>query len=142
MVYYLLYPSLFPCCSFSGFRMHGFSNLYFKTFFLSHSFIKVIIETLFFSSPTAWLVDFYAFDKIFQPQASQRSKASPKAWVIFLCFCTVSFTASRAWISGGIVPMNPCNKILNELYLGTINLPSLHILMTSCAIMASLKWER
>ena len=37
--------------------MHGFSNLYFKTFFLSHSFIKVMLKHCFFLlPPLGWLI--------------------------------------------------------------------------------------
>ena len=119
-------------CSLLFFRLHGFSILYFKILFPLHSFIEVI----FFFPPIAWLVHFFCIQKLFQPQASQRSKASPKAWVIFRCFCTVSFTASRAWISGGIVPMNPCNETFKESHLGIVNISFQHVSLQHCCVAA------
>ena len=104
-----------------------FGLFYFKTFFLSHSFIEVIFKHCCFSSITAQVCWFICIWKLVQPHASQRSKASPKAWVIFLCFCTVSFTASRAWISGGIVPMNPCTRFTYQWHHEPCHLSSLSL---------------
>ena len=121
-------PSFVPC---------SFLDCMGLAFYISRYYFHCIHSLRWsFFPPIAWLVHFFCIQKLFQPQASQRSKASPKAWVIFRCFCTVSFTASRAWISGGIVPMNPCNETFKESHLGIVNISSQQVSLQHCCVAA------